>query len=321
MWNKIKNMSRRDWFDFFMKNLLVVIGTVLVSFGSAVFMTELNIVSGGLYGIGIIVQYFISLADPSFQSIDIVVGVATWVLWFVGLILIGKAFAIKTLLSSLLYPVFVSLFLRIDFFIQLSQMVAGTLDGGTTTVGNIILCGIFGGVLTGGGVALTFLGGGSSGGVDIFSFIMEKYFNVKQSITTFIVDAIIVFLGMTLIKDNFIAGLCGIISAFICAAMIEYVYIGSQTSYQVDIISDKWEIISKYAQDELQRGATIIPAKGGYQGEERYILRIVFPKSQFQKIKYFIAKTDPNAFVTYTRTNAVYGEGFKKINIHKKNKK
>ena len=103
------------------------------------------------------------------------------------------------------------------------------------------------------------------------------------------------------------------------AALIEIVYIKNQTAYQVDIISDKWQEISRYAQDELERGATIIHAEGGYKGEERVILRVVFDRFQYDKIKKYIASVDPKAFVTYTQTNAVFGEGFKKHS--KKNKK
>ena len=109
-----------------------------------------------------------------------------------------------------------------------------------------------------------------------------------------------------------VQSLCGILSSFVTAALIEIVYIKNQTAYQVDIISDKWEEISRYAQDELERGATIIHAQGGYKGEERVILRVVFDRFQYEKIKKYIASVDPKAFVTYTQTNAVFGEGFKK---------
>ena len=95
------------------------------------------------------------------------------------------------------------------------------------------------------------------------------------------------------------------------AIIIEVIYIGSQTSYQVDIISDKWEEISQYAQDVLGHGATIIHAKGGYKGDDRIILRIVFKKREYSKIRSYIAHVDPKAFVTYTQTNAVFGEGFR----------
>ena len=115
--------------------------------------------------------------------------------------------------------------------------------------------------------------------------------------------------------------LCGILSSFVTAVVIEIVYIKNQTAYQVDIISEKWEEISKYAQDELERGATIIRAEGGYKGEERVILRVVFDQRQYEKIREYIAHVDPKAFVTFTQTNAVFGEGFKNNRKIKKNRK
>ena len=101
------------------------------------------------------------------------------------------------------------------------------------------------------------------------------------------------------------------------AVTIEYVYGGNKTSFQVDVISNEWEKISAFAQDNLGRGATIIHAKGGFKNEDRVILRIVFPKYQYRKLKDYISSVDKKAFVTFTQTNAVYGEGFKKHNIKK----
>ena len=187
--------------------------------------------------------------------------------------------------------------------------------GNGPTAGNFLLAGLFGGVFVGIGVAITFVGGGSTGGVDILTFIMEKYLKIKQSIASFIIDGTIVVSGLAILlpleNEFLLPCLSGVMSAFVTAVIIELIYIGSQTSYQVDIISSKWEEISRFAQDELGRGATIIHAEGGYKGDERIILRIVFDRRQFNKIRAFISKTDPKAFVTFTRTNAVYGEGFK----------
>jgi uncharacterized membrane-anchored protein YitT (DUF2179 family) len=201
---------------------------------------------------------------------------------------------------------------------------AGLSNGGTPVVGNYILCGLFGGVFIGGGVALTFLGGGSSGGVDVVQLILRKYAHIKESVGAFIVDTVIIVAGMLsmCITDPslLIPALCGILSSFVTAVVIEIVYIRSQTSYQVDIISDHWKEISAFAQDELGRGTTIIKAEGGFKGDERIILRIVFDKSQYENIKNYIASVDPKAFITFTQTNAVYGEGFdsNKNTKHKK---
>ena len=285
--------------------ILVILGTFILAFGSVIFLTECEIVAGGVSGIAIIIQHYVTI-----QIYDYVAAALTVFFWVLGVIFLGKDFAVKTLLSSVLYIGFTFLFKRVEFFTDLAKTFAGTNDGGTSQVGNYILCGLFGGVFVGGGVALTFLGGGSTGGVDVLQLLLSRWLKVKESITSFMVDGTIIIIGMICLQLP-IPALCGILSAFVTAALIEVVFIRNQTSYQVDIISDKWELISQYAQDELERGATIIRAEGGYKGEERVILRVVFDKSQYEKIRDYIASVDPYAFVTFTQTNAVYGEGFK----------
>lgn len=314
---KFKKPSRMRVYSLICNNFLVLLGSFLIAFGSAIFFTKLDIVAGGLSGIGIIFQSFMGNIGPDGQIIDIVVLILTWVLWLIGLLFIGKEFAFKTLISSIVYPLALMLFLRVSFFQKLASDIcyygiSDPLDPNLVKpIGNLLLCGIFGGVFVGGGVALTFLGGGSSGGVDVLIALLSKYTHIRESISSFFIDGGIIVIGMFCIKDNVIPGLCGIASAFTSALMIETIYNKNQSSYQVDIISDKWELISDFAQNKLSRGATIIRAEGGYKGDERVILRVVFDKRQYSKIRNYIAQVDPKAFVTFTQTNAVFGEGFK----------
>lgn len=309
--------TKKEWLVAITKILMVIFGTVLVALGNVAFLVPLDVNAGGLNGIGIIARVFIE--DPNTQILvyNIIITGASIILWIIGLIFVGKEFAIKTLVATIVFPAANWLFTACpgisNALADFGELIKTAPNG--TTAGNFLMAGIFGGVLVGLGVALTFVGGGSTGGVDILTFLLEKYLKIRQSIASFIVDSTIVVAGLItfLIKDQTLLMPClsGVISAFITAIVIEVVYVGSQTSYQVDIISSKWEEISAYAQDELGRGCTIIPAKGGYKGEDRPILRIVFEKSQYNLIRSFIAKVDKKAFVTYTRTNAVFGEGFK----------
>lgn len=322
MIHKFKQMSSREKKIMVNNFIYVLIGNMVLAFGSAVFLTTLNIVAGGVSGLGIIAQYFFGDFFGG-QIVDITIMLLTWVLWLVGLIFVGKSFAWKTLASSIIYPVFVSMFLRFPVFIEIAEeisyygmdetLIASIKDGtGSVPISNLLINSIFGAVLVGTGVALNFKGGGSSGGVDVIMAIFNKYLGFKESSVSFIIDSTIILVAMFAIPHNIIPSLCGILSATITALMIEIIYVGSQTSYQVDIISEKWQEISSFAQDKLGRGATIIRAEGGYKGDERIILRIVFHKSDYNKIKEFIAVTDPKAFVTFTQTNAVFGEGFRK---------
>ena len=296
-----KNWTRLDWFGFICRTILIIFGSFLLAIGTGIFLSRLSIVAGGLSGIGIIIQHYVD-----FQILDIVVWVGTAILWVVGLFTVGKEFSFRTLLSSIAYPGFLTMILRVDYFQNIATQVAG--DGGP---GNILICGLFAGVFIGSGVALTFLGKGSTGGVDTLVFLFAKKTKIKESAWSFIIDGTVILLSMILVPNQWINSLVGILSAFITAMMIEFIYNANLSSYQVDVISDKWEDISKYAQDDLARGATIIPVQGGYRQENKIMLRVDLEKRQVEALRKYIADVDPKAFVTYTQTKAVYGEGFK----------
>lgn len=173
-----------------------------------------------------------------------------------------------------------------------------------------------GGVIIGFGVAITFLGGGSTGGVDAITFILEKYCGIKQSIASFMVDGLIVALGLCILSPidsntYLLPCLVGILSAAVTALLIDIVYVAFQTVFQVDVISEKWDEISKFAQDELGRGATIIPVKGGFKHTDKIMVRVVLSKAQIDDLREYISKIDSKAFITITQTKMVLGEGFR----------
>ncbi|MCR4911547.1 MAG: YitT family protein [Bacilli bacterium] len=303
--------------------ILVSVGTIILAFGSVMFLTKCELVAGGASGIAIIVQHFVT-----YNIYDYVVAGLMVITWLLGLIFVGKIFALRTLYSSFLYILATFLFNRVPVFDQIANQIAGIepiYESGVVTgytqpeVGNLILCGIFGGVSVGTGVAITFIGGGSTGGVDVIQVILRKYLNIKESISCVVVDVAIIIAGMIAMR-MWVPALCGILASVMTAILVDLIYIRHQTSYQVDIISEHWKEISQFAQDVLERGATIIHAEGGYKGEERIILRVVFDRTQYNKIREFIAMVDPNAFVTFTQTNAVYGEGFASNKKTKKNR-
>lgn len=314
---RLRIMKNKKFMHTLTSYFAIVLGTFLLSFGAVIFLERSNLVAGGVSGIAIIVQHIVrtSTGDPNILIYDYIVYGLMVFFWLIGLIFVSKEFAFKTLLSTVLYMGLTSLFLRVPFFINLADEFAGSGEAG-----NLMLCAIFGGVFVGGGVAITFVGGGSTGGVDVLQILAAKYLRIKESVASFFVDGVVVLVGM-IVMQLWVPALCGILSSFVTAGLIEIVYVRRQTAYQVDIISDKWEEISRYAQDELERGATIIHAEGGYKGEERIILRIVFDKLQYEQIRDYIASVDPKAFVTFTQTNAVFGEGFKNNKKRIKNKK
>lgn len=297
--------------------LVVILGSVIVAFGNIVFLTPLDINAGGLNGIGIIVMNFFSEANK-IVAYNITIYILSVILWVVGYFFIGKEFAFKTLLSSIVFPLATSLFTMVpgpkDFASSITNILLSY--GSEPTIGTYMLFSMIGGVIVGFGVAVTFMGGGSTGGVDVLTFIFEKFLRIKQSIASLLIDGFVVSLGLIILCPidagrYLLPCLVGVLSIAISALMIDMIYIAFQIVYQVDVISSKWEEISRYAQDELGRGATLIPVKGGYQGQERIMVRVVLSKIQCEALREYISKIDSSAFLTIGQTKAVFGEGFK----------
>lgn len=297
---------------------LLILGAFILAFGNVFFLTKQSIVAGGSYGIAVIIQFFVTKSGSSFQGVDIFYWSLCAFFWLISLIFIGKKFAFRTLIATIFTPLFSTLFLRVFIpYIQFFGDFYNVVGGEAGAVGNLILCGLFGGLCVGLGVSVAFMGGGSSGGTDALVMILKKYLNVKESIGSVATDAAIILIGLFSMQI-YVSSLCGILCAVVTALVIEFIYIKRQSGCQADIISEKYEEISAFVQNELGRGATIISATGGYKGDPRPMLRVVIDKSQYRKLKEFLSKTDPSAFVTFTITKAVYGEGFD--NNHNKKK-
>ena len=294
----------------FCKNILLVIaGTLVLSFGVAVFIVPFDLVSGGVSGIAIAINVALNkFFAIEYISVDVILAIATWALFFVGLVVLGRSFALKTLISTIIYPLGVSFFMKLTdpsvlngfFCLQASQYSDVSLILGTT----------LGGVCVGAGCALTFLGGGSTGGVDIIAFSICKIFKrAKSSVVIFLVDASVVILGMLIIED-FVISLLGIFSAFIAALMVDKVFIGSSKSFIAQIISEKYEVINKEIIEKVDRGSTIIDVVGGYTGEPRKMIMVSFTVNQYAEILNVINRNDKNAFVTIHRAHEINGEGW-----------
>lgn len=294
-----RKLSKKEIITLIKNTSLIVIGSILLAFGTGIFLVPSGINAGGLSGIALIFQATLN------WEVDIVVGVLVWSLFALSIFFLGRRFAMQTLVATIVYPIALSLLLRIPYFIDLSSALLGAESG----TAELLIAGLFGGAFVGAGCAVTFLGGGSTGGVDILAFMIHKYLRVKHSISSFFIDAIIVFIGMLTI-GNLVASLVGVVSALISALMIEYIFIGKSTAFVATIISTKWEEINQFIQEKMERGTTIINVEGGFKFNEYRMISVVFDRKEYGYLYAAIAQIDPKAFVTFVQAQSVHGEGF-----------
>lgn len=288
----------------YIKNIIFVIfGTAILAFGTAVFIEPYNLVTGGVSGLSIVFVDFL----PFDLDFNFYYTVLTWGLFFIGLLVLGRDFAIKTLLSTVFCPVFVAAF---------SKLVENQSFNGIFVLQNsqyqdiaVLLAAVCGGACVGAGCAVTFIAGGSTGGVDVLAFLLIKAFKkMKSSHLIFAIDATIVALGFFI--NDIVISLLGIISAFICAAVIDRIFLGGEQAYVAQIVSDKSEEISRGVIERLDRTATIVDVVGAYSGEDKKMIIVSFSMREYSDLMAIINKEDPQAFMTISRAHENHGEGW-----------
>ena len=304
--------TKAEYLSLIKNTALVILGTFVLSFGTGLFIIPFDLVTGGVSGIGIILHSFLS-EIPLFESLttEFYASVVNWILFFIGLIVLGKSFAMKTLVSTIVYPLALQLssmlvssdflggffYLRSDMYAEYSQVA-------------IILAAVFGGAAIGAGCALTFLGGGSTGGVDIIALALcKKFKSVRSSVLMFIIDATIVIVGMFAVRD-LVVSLLGIVSAFICAISIDKMFIGESQAFIAQIVTDKYDSITKEVIERLDRTTTITDCVGGYSGEGKKMVMVTFGFNQYADFLLLMSKCDKDAFITINRAHAINGEGW-----------
>ena len=301
-------LLRKDAFLLIKNVALVILGTLVLAFGTAIFILPMNIVSGGVSGLSIIID---KLLPFEWVTVDGVIFVLTWGLFLVGLLVLGKTFALKTLLSSLIYPPAISVFMRLadpsvlDGFFCLAEHPHYELA--------LVLSALVGGVFVGLGCALTFMGGGSTGGVDIIAFSICKFFpRLKSSAVIFAIDAFTVIFGAFVIKD-LVVSLLGVLSAFITAIMIDKVFLGGRVALSAHIITENHEEISRLVIERLDRTTTVVDAVGGYSNERKKLLMVSITVSQYAELLAIVGRVDPRAFVVIHQVHEISGEGWREL--------
>lgn len=308
-------LNRQDVLRHIKNFILVILGTAVLAFGTAVFLVQFDLVTGGVSGIGIILDNLIFNVDFSIgflgidSNIDFYIFALTWILFFIGLIFLGVDFALKTLVSTIFYPFFFGIFygfvnpnfMNGIFYLQNSdyQDVA------------VIIAAVCGGACVGVGCAITFIAGGSTGGVDVLAFIICKLFKkFKSSTVIFIIDATVVILGVFVIEDLVLSTL-GIISAFICAAVIDRVFLGGGgEAYVAQIVSNFSDEISDAVIEKMDRTTTVVDAMGGYSKLPKKVIIVSFNIHEYPDLIKIINSIDPGAFLTISRAHEINGEGW-----------
>ena len=308
-------MTKKKGLGLAKKYALLTLGCLFLATGGVMFLSPFDLVTGGIFSIAIISQHFVYAAGSDFYVIDIVTWIGEVSMLILSFFTLGKRYTLRSLFTTLLYPALVTFLSRVpmingnltfaQYFIELFQRHASS----DPDWGLRILAAIAGGVFIGFGVSICYQAGGSTGGLDVIASLVAKHTPIKEGTMTFVLDGTLVIVGVIVLR-NLPNGLIGVLSAFTCSLVIQYAYVRANRFIVADIISCESDKIRKYVEEVMDRTTTVIQVTGGYTGESRTLLRVAFSRAELPNFRAYIAQVDPRAFVTFTQTALVNGEGF-----------
>lgn len=307
--NDIKNIKKDQVKKTIKNTSLVLIGTFILAFATELFLIPSSLVTGGVSGIAVALSYL------NFNiSTEVVIIIVNWGLFLMGVLFLGFKFSLKTLCSTFTYPLFLLLVKNlVEVFPWLLINNAPSLSTEPAMV--TLLSSIIGGFLIGSGCAITFLGGGSTGGVDIITFILCKYIRtLKSSVSIFTIDFIVVATGFILNPDHDLA-LCleGVLSAFLASLVIDKIFAGGSKFFVAYIVTDKYREITDKVRDVLDRSTSIFDIEGGYTHDMKKMVMISYSMREYNQIMGIVASLDKKAFMTIHQAHDINGEGFRPL--------
>ena len=275
--------------DFLVDLILCVIGNAAVSFQVAVFTAPNQIVGGGVSGLSTTLAYITPISVGLWSIIlNLPLIIAAWRL-------MGLRAIVFTVISVLLDGAL------IDWF---SIMLPHYTN-------NVLLASIYAGVCGGFGVGLMFRRGLSTGGTDLLALIINKFLpDVPSGTLLMMIDAAVVLVAV-LVFGKLEVALYSMIIIYVGSRVIDAIPLGLDHAKVIYTITDQSQRMSEEICGRLGRGVTIIPATGGYTGNEKGLLVCVVKRLAFTQTMTLIKSVDPRAFTFVVDATEVHGEGYK----------
>jgi uncharacterized membrane-anchored protein YitT (DUF2179 family) len=289
--------------------IMITIGLAFYAFAWNFFMAPYEFVTGGITGIGAIVQYTTGI-PMQYTYFFINVVLIIFAIWQLGL-----KFCIKTIYAILV------LTLLLEFFQNFFEIypTAAIILGPDKQLESCIVGSIF----TGLGIAFCFINNGSTGGVDIIAAIVNKYKDISFGRAMLYVDACIITSSFFIIPNDTETGLqkvfYGYITLVIINVSLDYVVNSNRQTVQFFIFSNKYDEIAYYITRHLKRGVTLLDSVGYYSGKEGKVVTTLARASQSNQLFSAVKQIDPNALISQTKAMAIYGNGLDKIKVNTKN--
>jgi uncharacterized membrane-anchored protein YitT (DUF2179 family) len=265
----------------------IIFGAALVGLAFNIFLLPSRLAAGGVSGISTIL-YELFQFNPAYVQWLINIP-----LLFLGVILVGKEFSLKTLVGTFFVP----------FVIWLTTDMKLAVD-------NPLLSAIYGGIMLGVGLGIVYRGNGSTGGTALIAQLVKKYTGLSSGFSQLLVDGLVVVTSAFVF--NFELALYAMIAIYVTSKVIDFVQLQTSPTKLVLIITEKEEEIQGIIKNDINRGLTKIKTIGGYTNQEKTMILCVVEQSEAVYFKKLLQTKEPTSFVIFLNASEILGRGFSK---------
>lgn len=268
--------------------LMVILGNCIYALSVKLFVLPANLISCGTTGIALVVNQLLNIPMPEFIFVFNILMLA------LGWLVLGKQFAMTTVLSSLFYPIALEVLNR-------------TL-GDVHITDNQLLNVLFAGMGLGISLGVVIRGGASTGGMDIPPLILKKLLHIPVSASLWVFDFCIMLCQMTFhpVEDL----LYGVLLLITISVSLNKTMLLGTSKTEVKIISGKSDAIRQAILSQVDRGCTMLQGRGGYLGKQTEVIMSIMSNHELPKIERLAREIDPNCFMIISRVTEVWGRGF-----------
>jgi uncharacterized membrane-anchored protein YitT (DUF2179 family) len=290
-----KSVVNRKFFadlkSVFYNLFLIFLGSFIYVIGMNSILIPAQLLSGGVAGIAVLLHYL--FPHINFGIIYFVLNIPMII---IGWIHVSGRFMIYTIIGIFIF-----------------SAMASIIHLPAPEISDPILSALFAGVVCGLGVGIILRSLGSAGGLDILVVILNKNYGLRPGTIYSMTNILIIIAGAFF--HNFELALYSIIFVYTSGQVVDKVLTGFNQRKSMMIISDQSEIIAKEILTRQNRGVTFFKGTGAYSGQDKKVIFTIMSLTELPKIREFVFKIDPNAFVVVNDTLEVLGKRHGKLRV------
>ena len=287
--------------------LLMTLMITIEAFAVVLLYAPAGVVTGGVTGIAMLITYATNGAIPNWVFV-VILNTPLLILAFRYLHI---RFTVYTLLMTVLFAAELALFgnLPLPKLFDMSEPAWRVVSV------------IFGAVTMGVSGAMIVRLGGSTGGLDIVSLLLNRKYSVSMGTISMAMN-IVIALALGVIsavgRQNYRVGVesaaLSFIALFVTTIAFNNIILGINRTKTLFIISDKWDEIAPEVLNKVHRGVTYIPCRGAYTNKDKTLVYILTKTIELGAIRRLVLEKDPKAIISIIDTREVIGKGFSAVN-------